>query len=408
MTTTTYSLDSPTGEFSIPAHVPAELVVDFDLFNPPNMAGDVQLAWAQLHDGPEIVWTPRNGGHWIATRADDIEVMQLDYEHFSHQNMSLPRSDVDKGTLPLSLDPPEHGPIRKLIMPAFGPKPMRAMGDVARASAIEIIEAILPHGQCEFVSTFGQPLPVNVFLTMVNLPLSDRQRIMPMAEACVRASDQEEKEAAYGMVTSYIAEFVRERGINPGDDIISQITHAEVAGRPISWEESLGISLLLLLGGLDTVASQLGFFAKFLAENPAKRRELIDEPRLIPFAVEELLRRFSIVNTARLITQDYTYNGVAFRAGDMIQLPKSLAGLDDRRYADPAQVDFRRLPSSLKQAAFGAGIHTCPGSVLARRELMIFLEEWLRRIPDFEIDPDKPLVLRSGMVNSIDELHLRW
>ena len=104
----------------VPDHIPPELVVDFDFFALDQLGKeDIQLAWATLHDGPDIVWTPHNGGHWIATRADDIGEMQVDYEHFSHKNFNLPRSEYDQHSLPLGLDPPFHTPFRKAIMPAW-------------------------------------------------------------------------------------------------------------------------------------------------------------------------------------------------------------------------------------------------------------------------------------------------
>lgn len=388
---------------SLPDNVRPEWVVDFDCFNPKGVEEDVQLAWARLHDGPDIVWTPHNGGHWIATRAEIIEELQLDHAHFSMKHLALPKSDLDAGLLPLSSDPPQHDAYRKLIMPAFGPKPMRAMGQVAHETAVTLIRDIAPRGRCEFVGEFAQILPVNVFLTMADLPESDRERLMGPADAVVRSSDPVEKAAAYGAITAYISEYVDARSANPGEDVLSHVASADV-----SREESVALALLLLLGGLDTVASQLGFIARFLADNPSHRQQLIDDPRLIPFATEELLRRFSIVNTARVLTMDYEYRGIPFRQGDMIQLPKSLNSLDPRRHDNPTVVDFQRKPSSIKQASFGAGPHTCPGNVLARREIMIFLEEWLKAIPDFEVDPGKPFVAVSGMVNTVHELHLKW
>jgi cytochrome P450 len=186
------------------------------------------------------------------------------------------------------------------------------------------------------------------------------------------------------------------------------VINGDINGRPPSRDEVFGMSVLLLFGGLDTVASQLGFIAMHLARNPQQRRELVDNPAIRPRATEELLRRYGLPNTARVLTQDYEYKGIQFRQGDMIQMPKCLHGLDDRKNADPTTVDFHRKPSEVKHAAFGAGPHVCPGAVLARREIMIFMDEWLPVIPDFEIDPDKPLVMKSGPVNGVLALPLKW
>jgi cytochrome P450 len=393
---------------AVPENVPHELIVDFDGFHPVGVDEDVQLAWAALHKGPDIVWTPRNGGHWIATRAADIDVMQRDHEHFSHKHFNIPKSDLDQMALPLGLDPPQHGPIRKLINPAFNPKAIKALEGIARETARELVTKIAPRGECEFIENFAKVLPINVFLGMVDLPFEHREFLLPWAEVAVRSSDIAARIDVHMKMMAYLTPYIEARMEKPGTDVISMIIQGDLGGRPPSREEVFGIAVLLLFGGLDTVASQLGFIANFLARNPAHRRELIENPGIRPIATEELLRRFSLPNTARVLTQDYSYNGIEFRKGDMIQMPKCLYALDDRVNDDPATVDFHRKPSSIKHAAFGAGPHVCPGAVLARREIMVFFDEWLALIPDFEINLDKPLVMASGPVNGVLELHLRW
>jgi len=395
-------------DYTVPDNVPPELVVDFDFFDPPGVEEDVQLAWTKLHEGPDIVWTPHNGGHWIATRAEDIEVMQRDHAHFSHDKFNLPKNPAEATAIPLSLDPPEHGKYRRLIMPAFMPDAVKALEDAARATARRLIDEIAPRGHCEFIEEFAKMLPIDVFLTMVDLPKEDRAMLLPWAEVAVRSDDVDEKNEVHRKMGEYLGRFVAERTAIPGDDLISRITQSEVDGRPITIPEVMGICILLLFGGLDTVASELGFVAKFLAENPAHRREIREHPELMTAAVEELLRRFALPNTARILTEDYEYKGVSFRKGDMVQMPKSLHNLDARKYSDPNKVDFHRPPASIKHAGFGAGPHICPGATLARREVTVFLEEWLPRIPDFEIDPAKPTRVASGMVNGVLELNLRW
>ena len=394
---------------AVPDHVAANLVVDFDFFALDQLdKDDIQIAWATLHSGPDIVWTPRNGGHWIATRAEDIGAMQLDYEHFSHKNFNLPKNETDQHSLPLGLDPPAHTPFRRAIMPAFQPKTIRALEAVARDTAKALVADIAPRGQCEFIADFAKVLPINVFLGMVDLPLEDRSFLLEWAEVAVRSPDLALRAQVHGKMHAYLTPFIEARMQNPGEDVLSMVITSDINGRPPSRDEVFGMSVLLLFGGLDTVASQLGFIALHLARNPRDRQALIDNPAMRSRATEELLRRYSLPNTARVLTKDYIYKGIEFRAGDMIQLPKCLYGLDDRVNADPLTVDFDRKPSEVKHAAFGSGPHVCPGAVLARREIMVFMDEWLPLIPDFAIDPDKPLVMKSGPVNGVLELHLEW
>lgn len=394
---------------NVPDNVPPELVVDFDFFMLDELGyDDVQLAWAQLHDGPDIVWTPHNGGHWIATRAEDIDVMQIDYEHFSHKHFTIPRNDLDQQALPLGLDPPMHTPFRRAIMPVFQPRSMKQLEGVARETARKLVAKIAAHGECEFIEEFAKVLPINVFLGMVDLPEEHREFLLPWAEIMVRSPDTAARGEVFVKMQEYLTPYIDARMKSPGEDVISMITASDINGRTPTREEVFGMATLLLFGGLDTVASQLGFIAYYLARNPDQQIELREKPEIRARATEELLRRYSLPNTGRVLTMDYEYKGLMLRAGDMIQMPKSLYGMDDRKNRDPATVDFNRKPSEIKHAAFGAGVHVCPGAVLARREIMVFMDEWLPTIRDFTLQSDKPTVIKSGPVNGVLELHLQW
>jgi cytochrome P450 len=392
----------------VPAHVPSERVFDFDFFDPPGVADDVHLAWRRLHDeAPDIFWTPRNGGHWVVTRGDAIKEIQTDHERFSHRYFTLP---VDKNQLftplPLGLDPPEHTPFRRIIMPAFLPKVVNALEERVREIARDLVRGLAPRGECDFIEDFARHLPIAVFMSVVDLPMSDRETLLPWAEIVVRSPDLDARRQAQANMHGYLSKWVAERRVNPGDDLISKVVHAEVDGRPISETETFSLLSLVLFGGLDTVASMMGFIARFLALNPEHRHDLLAHPEIRKNAIEELIRRHGVSNTARYVTHDFEFHGAALKQGDMIQVPNLLYGLDDRIVDDPLTVDFRR--ESVPIAAFGAGPHTCPGAVLARREIAVFIEEWLPRIPDFELKPGSRPAMASGLVNGVTRLELVW
>lgn len=151
----------------------------------------------------------------------------------------------------------------------------------------------------------------------------------------------------------------------------------------------------------------LSWAAWFLAGSPEHRRRLIEEPQLIPRAANELLRRFSVVTNARVVRNDMEYLGMPMKAGEQILLPTSLFGMDPDVFDDPLTVNFDRRDSH-KHIAFGNGSHRCVGAPLALREMHLFLEEWLRRIPDFALDPNDPPVRVSGVVNGFERLPLVW
>ncbi|MEX3914644.1 cytochrome P450 [Paraburkholderia sp. BR10872] len=390
--------------WTVPDHVPRELVVDFDYMNPPGAQDDVHLAWKSLHAGPDIVWSPYYGGHWIATRGEDIEAMQKDHTRFSHQSVNIPPLNESR-LVPLELDPPEHTAYRNLITPAFLPQAIASLESDVRNLAIELIEKIAPRGECEFVSEFSKILPIVIFLRLADLPLSDREQLLEWAEWAVRGNLDERIESQHRL-GGYIATWVEKRKAQAGGDLVSLIVNAQIDGKPISPERMFGMFIVVLFGGLDTVASLMGFIGRFLAENPAHRRQLIENPELMVSSVDELIRRFGVANTARLITQDMEYKGIQFKKGDQIQLPNSLFGLDDRKFSNPLAVDLTRKP--VMHAAFGNGPHRCPGSFLARTEIKVFLQEWLKRIPDFRIcEGDKPRC-GSGSVNGMLYLPLAW
>lgn len=393
----------------IPDHVPAALVREFDLYNVDVEGGDYHAALKRLHaDGmPDIFWTPRNGGHWVATRGEDIYEIIKDHARFSSRKLVVPLHRNPPVPLPpISLDPPDHTKYRALFAPALSPKAVSPLGEGARALAVELIDGFYARGRCEFIGEFAQHLPIGIFMRLVDVPASDREMLLHWADQQVRPTSEEEHEAAFKGLFAYAAKKIAERSANPGSDLISQLTKSQIDGRRITPEELTPMVFLLLVGGLDTVASAMGFAARFLAGSPEHRRELIDHPERIPAAVEELLRRFPVVNLGRNVVADIDYKGVAMRAGEQIILPTTLHGLDDRKFDDPLRVDFSR-PTPI-HSTFGNGAHRCPGSLLARTELKIFLEEWLKRIPDFRIEPGRTPGVRAGVNATIYELPLVW
>jgi len=239
-------------QLAIPDNVPPHLVVDFDYFTIDELGkDDIQLAWATLHDGPDIVWTPHNGGHWIATRAEDIDVMQIDYEHFSHKHNTLPKNDLDQMAIPLGMDPPQHTPYRRAMMPTFQPRSIKKLEEIARTTARQLVAEIAPRGTCEFISEFAKVLPINVFLGMVDLPLEHREFLLPWAEVMVRSSDNAARFEVHGKMVNDITPDIDARMVNPGDDVISMVINSDLGGRKPTREEVFGMATLLLFGGLD-------------------------------------------------------------------------------------------------------------------------------------------------------------
>jgi cytochrome P450 len=393
----------------VPPHVPARLVHDVDVYNAAADDEDFHLAIKRLQDPgiPDVIWTPRYGGHWVLTRGEDIHKVFADYEHFSSQALTVPRSTAPPIPMyPIFLDPPEHTKFRALINPWFSPKAVAGLEASARERAIRLIDELKPKGRCDFVVDFAQHLPIQVFMSIVDVPASDREKLLEWADGMVRPAKRDDVHETIKHIMRYAAEKIAERRAKPGEDLISKLTQAKVDGRPMTQDEIVGMVSLILIGGMDTVVSAMSFAANFLAGSPGHRRQLIDRPELIPKAVDELLRRFPVVNQGRLVVKDIEIKGAPMKAGDMVIMPTTLHGLDDRIFEKPLEVDFER-PTPI-HSTFGNGPHRCPGSNLGRTELKVFIQEWLKRIPDFRVDPTGRVGTRSGVNATIYRLPLVW
>lgn len=390
----------------VPDHVPASLVRDFD-FLQAEVEGDLYEWWNALHDGPEIFFTPRHGGHWVTTRADDIGHVMENHEVFSSQQMTVPKGTHQFPSPPIMYDPPLHTDFRKLLAPFFTPKSIGDLEAKARDLSVQLIDKVAGRGHCEFVSELSLAMPIGIFLGLVDLPDSDRLELLAYAEKMVRGKTHEEQAEGFMQSYQYLGAVFAQRRENPGNDILSYALQGTVeGGRPLTEMELLGMGALLLAGGLDTVAGMMGFIMLHLARNPAHQQLLADNPDLMPQAIEELMRRHQIANVARLVVRDTVLKGVTMKAGDMVLIPTSMAGLDDRRYPDPMTVDFARADK--RSLVFGKGPHQCIGAFLARTELRVFFAEWLKRVPRFSLAPGQVPVAVPGRANAVSYLPLVW
>ncbi|MET0546310.1 MAG: cytochrome P450 [Caulobacterales bacterium] len=389
-----------------PAHVPANLVRNFNYVD---MTGetDVYAKFKKVQDDePDIFYTPHHGGHWVVTRFEDMEYVMARAELFSNKYQTVP---INPMQLPLlESDGQLHADFRLVLAPYFTPKSITNLESVSRNLTISLMDKFYDRGECEFVADFSQRMPIMILMSLLALPDEDRPYLLKISEDIVRSGDPALQMAAFGRVAEYIAQkVIPARQANPGDDIFSSILRAKVQdGRSITIEETIGFGTLLIAAGLDTVASMLGFITQFLAEHPAHRRQIVEDPSIINNALEEMMRRFHIANVSRVVIDDMDYKGVHFKAGDRILTATSFAGIDPTRYSDPFNVDFKR--GDKKSLVFGRGPHQCIGSFLARTELRVFLQEWTKRIPDFEVKKGQAPVAVPGKANGMRYLPLTW
>jgi len=312
--------------------------------------------------------------------------------------------------IPLQVDPPDHRKYRRLLDPIFAPRRMNLLEPEITRLVNELIDGFIDNGRCEFAADFAIPLPSSVFLALVGLPLSDLEAFLEMKDGILRpvGNDLDEIQASQKVaarrVEDYFAEAVKDRKANPREDILSMFIDAEVDSQRLTDDEILGICFLFILAGLDTVTDSLECFVARLAQNPDERRQIVDDPAIIPSAVEELLRWETPVTTvARVATRDIELGGCPIRAGENVGIVIGSANTDEEAVPGSGQVDLNR--SENRHLAFGGGVHRCLGSHLARLELRIALREWHRRIPEYSIVPGAELNYMMGL-RQIDSLPL--
>jgi cytochrome P450 len=390
-----------------PAHVPSDRVFDFDIFDDPRIRKNPQDGHIDLHSrAPDIFWTPRNGGHWIATRYGDVvEIVTTPAIFSSVASTVQPDHPLDLPVPPMDMDPPEQTAFRRLLYPFLSLRAVRPVEAPARELINELIDSLEGRSSCEFKSEIAVPMPVRLFLGIMHFDVG-RYRELVGWVGIVLSRDHARIPEALAEINGYVESVIEARRAQPGDDPVSILLASEVDGRRISPRRVRDMCNLLLFAGLDTVTTAMVFLMRYLAGNPDRQELLRNRPAMIPRAVEEMLRRFSFVTMPRRVTRDHVLSGITLREGDTIFCDLSAASNDDRVFPDPKDVDFERRGKP--HLAFNTGPHACVGAALARIELKVFLEEWLRRMPNVRLPEDFEPRARGGMIMTLDELPLVW
>jgi cytochrome P450 len=409
MTDTKFAPPWPAAGY-IPDHVPAGLVKEFSLFNEPGMSKCPYAALARVKEGPRIFWNPDSlfGGAWNPTKAEDIRFILNSPALFSNRYEAGFSGLLGEtwDLVPLELDAPEHGIYRRLLQPLLSPPVVKKLAPQIEARAAELIDRFVADGECEFVEAFGRTFPVSILLQLLGLPIELMDQFNAWEADLLHAQDIPTRIKAAHEINDYLLDLAEERRANPTDDFTSFVVTAKIDGTPLSDDRVIGILYLLFVGGLDTVASSLGFFFRHLAEHPEDQQRLRDHPEQIGHAVEELLRRFSVVTVHRQCQRDIEVGGVAMKAGDWITITTSLASTDADEFSDPMKVDFdRALP---RHFGLSFGPHFCMGSHLAKRELVVALQQWLTRVPPFRLKDGEEVIVHGGGVFGVDRMVLTW
>jgi cytochrome P450 len=310
--------------------------------------------------------------------------------------------------VPINLDPPEHGKYRAPLQRAFSPKAMLALKDSIKTLANQLLDKVKQRGSCEFMAEIAEPLPVQVFLKMLGLPL-ERQ-----AEYRALVREQMEDMASGNLmkgivnmqrVAAAMRDTMIDRRDNPRDDMLSMLWRIEVDGKVTTLEDMENYGVLLFIAGLDTVMNGMGHGVRHLAQDFALQDQLRSNPQSISEAKEELLRRYTFTVPSRVLGKDAVFEGLPMKKGERAALFLPAADLDPKEFPNSDRFDLKR---SQVHIAFNAGPHRCLGSHLARIELQVLYEQLLERLPQFRLDPNRKPTFHGGHVIGVDTLHLVW
>lgn len=396
---------------------------EYDHYDPA-FALDPHETYARLREQCPVVYSENYGGYYVLTRFADIHEVLCDAERFSSWPADTPPTPGhNRALIPLEVDQPEHKRYRRLVDPLFRPKVMAGIADSVRANAAELVDTMVAKGEFDFMTEFAQPFPSAVFLRLVGMggggPADAEQRdrlcdwagtILHTTTAGASHGDAEAQIAARMAAGKELHDFLRglleDRQANPRDDLLSHLLEAEFGGeRKLDVKEILNFTYVLVLAGLDTVTTALGFSFLHLARRPDLQDQLVADPSLIPGAVQELLRYESIVHMTRTVLEPATVGGTRLQPGDRVCVALASGNRDEAEFPDAAEIRFDRKPE--RHLIFGAGNHRCLGSSLATMELTIAFEEILRRIPRFSVPADAPLAAYGGQTRSLATLPFR-
>ena len=381
----------------------------------PQWVNDPYPIWEDLRARCPVAHTERYGGGWFPSTHAGVAAIANDTEHFTSRTVIVGNGRPDEDALPapigvsppISSDPPFHQIARRLILPAFAPGPVNALEPRIRELCRGLLDSL---GDPELVnggSDYAQSIPVAVISRMLGFPEADEELFREFVHIVIAGIDhpQEQRIEEFQPVEEYFTRQIEDHQAHPRDDLTSYLLNAELGGEKLAVEHVFGTMILILIAGIDTTWSAIGSALWHLARHPDDLARLVNEPDLMPLAIEEFLRYYAPVTMARLVKADMEYLGCAMKEDDWILLGFPAANRDPTVFADADRFVIDRREN--RHLAFGLGIHRCAGSNLARLELRVALEEFIARFPRFELAEPGAVTWAPGQIRGPRHLPIR-
>ncbi|MEX2246446.1 MAG: cytochrome P450 [Dehalococcoidia bacterium] len=400
---------------------------DYDIFDRSYIKNPFPV-WDEVRGKCPVAHTDRWGGSFMPTRYEDLFNIARDIEHFSSRNVLvadvMPVPDAEEpeyteeeqeliqqynvGAPPITSDPPVHTWARKLLLPPFSATSVAKYEEETRELCNELIDAIIDTGAADGAVDYAQQIPPRVIASMLGIPKDEAATFTEWVRGFLELglTDPELREQSARSIFEYMIGQVQLRKENPGEDLISYLLAQRVDGEPVPEPHVVGTCFLLLVAGIDTTWSSIGSALWHLAQHPEHRKQIIEQPEIIDNAVEELLRAYSPVTMARYVASDTEYAGCPIPEGSKVLMNFPAANRDPKVFEHPDEVILDREKNP--HIAFGVGIHRCAGSNLARMEMKVSIQEWLKRIPDYRLaEPDK-VTWAGGQVRGPRIMKVVW
>lgn len=410
------TLESIRSDLSGPLHIPKDLLVDLqwalghqsnDLVEPYS-----PCAWLLDPGVPRLLYDPLprlggTNGAWVVSHYKDIQRVYEEHETFSTVGVAEFQAAIGETfhTLPLALDPPEHGKYRKFLNQFFSPVALVEMEKQVRVVVTEMIDEFAAKREVDIAWDFGRVYPVRIFMDMMGFPMTMFEKFLDWEWAILHANDMQVSMTAMREVIDWLRAFMAQQRTNPDGRLTSKIVHGTSDGIPFTDDEQIGMVWLLWLGGLDTVASTISQMFRRMVLQPELQARLRADPGLINSAVEEFLRTQPLVYSTRTLTRDIEWHGTVMKAGDQIQCLTAAGNFDPEQFEHGHAFDPARKAN--RHYTLIGGVHLCLGAHLARRELRILLDEFFKRVPTFRLKPGTDTSVVPGLL-SIRNLPIVW
>ncbi len=409
-----------------------DIDVDFGHAESWNQDMAERMQWLRVNE--PVFWSEKTQA-FIISLYEDVAYISKNNDLFCSGQGVLP------GPMPATIglideDEPRHGEIRGLINRGFSPKMVRQWEELFQQITDEALDAIAGKGECDFVDDVAVPLPLILIAEMIGIRREDRGRFHQWSDAMISAQgnfDKPEVAMAAGKAAmeyiGYVTEIIEDRRREPKDDLISILVQAKDDGvliqrkdplagvhrdidprsdqqREMSNDELIKMCIILLVAGNETTRNGLSGAMQLLIENPEVKQRLVDDPSLMPGAVEEMLRLTApVVSFQRTVTADTELRHVAIKKGQKVLMIYGSANRDEAEFENPETFDIDRRPLHL---SFGIGNHFCLGANLARMEMRVAMTEILRRFPDMTYAADGPEFGLSALVRSVVHMRVRY